>query len=68
MNEQKVLSALHQSWTIHSSKQWSAENPALGQCNVTALVLQDQFGGDIFKTQVDGSWHFYNRIHDVILN
>jgi hypothetical protein len=29
---------------------------------VTAVVVQDVFGGDIFKTDVDGAWHFYNRI------
>ena len=29
---------------------------------MTALVVQDALGGDILKTDVDGAWHFYNRI------
>jgi hypothetical protein len=30
---------------------------------VTALVVQDELGGDILKTDVNGAWHFYNRIN-----
>ena len=36
--------------------------PASGQCGVTALVVHDKFGGEILKTDVNGAWHFYNRI------
>jgi hypothetical protein len=38
------------------------DNPAQGQCNVTALVLHDHFGGELLKTRVGAEWHFYNRI------
>ena len=34
----------------------------MGQCGVTALVVNDELGGDILKTDVNGAWHFYNRI------
>lgn len=29
---------------------------------MTALVIQDVYGGDILKTKTGTSWHFYNRI------
>ena len=53
---------LRRCWSLESSSQWSPENPARGQCNVTALVVCDRFGGEILKTPVGDDWHFYNRV------
>ena len=50
-------------WSIHSSTKWSPENPAKGQCGVTALVVNDFVGGEILKTPVSEGWHYYNRIN-----
>jgi hypothetical protein len=58
----RILRALQSSWSQRTSTKWTAANPALGQCSVTALVLQDQFGGRLLKTQVHDAWHFYNEI------
>lgn len=56
--------ALHTSWSLASSSKWTPDNPAAGQCGVTALVAHDLMGVDILKTQLDdGSWHFYNGIN-----
>ena len=47
--------------------EWSAENPARGQCAVTALVVQDLLGGELLLADVhnaDGSLqgvHYWNR-------
>lgn len=57
-----VRSALKSAWSIETSSKWLPENPALGQCGVTALVVQDLLGGDILKTRTGDAWHFYNRI------
>jgi len=57
---------LKQSWSRHSSSKWTEECPSCGQCGVTALVIQDHFGGTIFKTKVGESWHFYNSINGVM--
>ena len=36
------------SWSLKTApKQWSPDNPANGQCNVTAAVVHDLFGGEI---------------------
>jgi len=48
--------------------EWSPRNPARGQCAVTALVLQEIFGGELLLADVrneDGSRqgvHFWNRL------
>lgn len=45
-----VEQALRASWTMETSddpKKWSPENPALGQCAVSALVIRALYGGDI---------------------
>jgi hypothetical protein len=57
-----VRQLLLKCWSTQSSTKWTKENPAKGQCAVTALVIQDHFGGEIYKTRIDGIWHFYNRI------
>lgn len=47
---------------------WSAANPARGQCAVTALVVQDLLGGELLLAEVshaDGSHqglHYWNRL------
>ena len=53
---------LRQSWSIETGTPWRTDNPACGQCGVTALVAHDEFGGEILKTDVNGAWHFYNFI------
>ncbi len=54
--------ALRRCWSVETSPLWLPENPARGQCNVTALAFYDRFGGEILKTPVEGDWHFYNRL------
>ena len=43
---------------------WTPENPAWGQCAVTALVIQDAFGGDLRRGVVHGMSHYWNRLPD----
>ncbi|NMG08230.1 hypothetical protein [Brasilonema sp. UFV-L1] len=62
MNETVIKEILRKCWSLKSSTLWTENNPARGQCNVTALVIQDCFGGKIFKTKVSDKWHFYNSI------
>ncbi|ALA40138.1 hypothetical protein ABE82_00580 [Paenibacillus peoriae] len=60
--------ALFQAWSLESSSKWIANNPAAGQCGVTALVVQDRLGGDILRTWLDSGWHYYNRIGEDIID
>jgi len=58
----QLLPMLRECWSTETSGQWLPENQARGQCNVTSLVVQDLFGGEILKTEAPGGWHFYNRV------
>lgn len=60
--------ALEKSWsreTSADSENWTPENPTWGQCTVTALIVQDYFGGKLMRTKVDefGS-HYWNKLPD----
>ena len=57
-----LFARLRQSWSIETGRHWRRDNPASGQCGVTALIVNDLFGGSILKTDVNGAWHFYNLI------
>ena len=61
-DESSVRKALDSAWSLQSAVQWSEENPANGQCNVTAAVIHDLYGGDILRTRYPEFWHYYNRI------
>lgn len=61
---EQLLCVLLRVWSRTSSSKWTPENPANGQCGVTALVVQDVLGGEIHKTKTPDGWHFYNRIND----
>ncbi|AXS41278.1 hypothetical protein [Breoghania sp. L-A4] len=61
-NEARVRGALFRSWLSASAVQWTPANPALGQCNVTAVVIFDLFGGDILRTRLGDCYHYYNRV------
>lgn len=59
---EKINQALLRSWSFESSSKWSYDNPAKGQCGVTALVVNDILGGEILKTKLPEGWHYYNII------
>ncbi|MBT2574824.1 hypothetical protein J7E26_12815 [Bacillus sp. ISL-51] len=59
----QIMNILTASWSRKTSSKWTEECPAKGQCGVTALVIQDVYGGAILKTKTGDSWHFYNRIN-----
>ncbi|MFE8702262.1 hypothetical protein ACFYKX_16830 [Cytobacillus sp. FJAT-54145] len=67
--EDKQESVIHQlqqilpnAWSIESSSKWSINNPAKGQCGVTSLVVNDLLGGEVLRTRIEESWHYYNQI------
>jgi hypothetical protein len=65
---ERVRRALSASWSEETSSLWTSANPARGQCSVTALVVQQLLGGEILKTDVDGQWHFYNRLEGEVVD
>ncbi len=50
-------------------KDWSKENPTLGQCSITAFLAQDIFGGKVYGIlRPGGNYHCYNVIGDCVFD
>ena len=58
----EVQSALRKAWSLATASQWTASNPAAGQCNVTSLLIHELFGGELLRTPLPAGAHFYNSI------
>ena len=62
-----LAAALRRSWcreTSYDPSRWSSKNAAWGQCAVTALIVQDHFGGELLTGEVNGIPHFWNLLPD----
>ena len=64
-----LYDALRHVWCEYSCaprmrKNWSEDNPTLGQCSITAFLAQDIFGGRVYGIErADGSIHCYNVVN-----
>lgn len=47
---------------------WNNSNKYLGMCTITALIVNDYFGGSIGKIRVDGISHYFNIINNKIID
>ena len=47
---------------------WNEENPSLGQCAITALIVNDFFGGKIMRCMASSGSHYYNLIDGNIVD
>ena len=48
---------------------WSPENKTLGQCSVTAFLMQDIFGGEVRGVPLEGGgFHCFNVVGDCIFD
>lgn len=45
---------------------WSEQNPCLGQCAITALLVKHYFGGKVFKHNVEN--HYFNVIDGKVVD
>ncbi len=49
--------------------QWSEENRTVGQCSVTAFLVQDIFGGKVYGIlRPGGNYHCYNVVGDCVFD
>ena len=52
--------------TPRMRKDWSPENPTLGQCAITAFLVQDIFGGRVYGVPLkDGGFHCFNVVDGI---
>ena len=63
---EKVLGDCFDEKTAYPNVGWSKENPTLGQCAVTALVIQKYFGGEILKHNKFS--HYFNVIDGKVVD
>ena len=48
---------------------WTAENKTLGQCSITAFLIQDLFGGKVYGVPLgDGNYHCFNVVGDCVFD
>ena len=48
--------------------EWSEENPSLGQCAITAMLVYYLFGGKIMRCMASTGSHYYNMINGEIVD
>ena len=65
---QDLYDALSEVWCEYTCAprmrdKWSLENRTLGQCSITAFLVQDIFGGTVYgMVRPGGSYHCYNEV------
>lgn len=68
---QDISSALQASWsadTAYDASEWSLKNKARGQCVVSSLIVQDYFGGELIRFEINEDelheTHYMNQLPD----
>lgn len=49
-------------------EKWSDDNPTVGQCSVTAFLVQDIFGGEVYGMKTSSGIHCYNVVNGHIFD
>ena len=81
MNREEFADLLKSAWckeTSYEPEKWTQQNPAHGQCAITAPLVQDYFGGEILWCEAflpdddiiygKGIDHYFNQIDDEIID
>ena len=69
----ELIKMLELSWNKNTCSpslkdSWSENNKALGQCAVTALIVNDFLGGKIMRCMCESGSHYYNLVNDSIID
>lgn len=66
---ERFITAIEKSWGKDTAYRkdapfWSPKNPARGQCAITALIVNDYYGGQIYSGVSDtGIYHYWNVVN-----
>ena len=65
MQTETLEKAIKESWDKQTcypdwANKWTPDNPSLGQCAVTALVIQDYLEGELLYCEHEN--HYWNRL------
>lgn len=64
MIDTALIEALQESWGTETGVTFDPDNPSKNQCAVTALVVQDFYGGQLLRGHIDNIPHYWNRLPD----
>lgn len=65
---EKILKLSWTKETSYSPEEWTDSNPTLGQCDITALIIQDFMGGVIKRCMCGNISHYYNFVNNEIID
>jgi len=71
---QKLYDVLSEIWCEYTCaprlrEKWSKENITLGQCSITAFLVQDIFGGKVYGIlRPGGNFHCYNVVGNAVFD
>ncbi|MBQ9894679.1 MAG: hypothetical protein IJM38_04760 [Ruminococcus sp.] len=71
---QKLYDILNEIWCEYTCAprlrdKWSKNNVTLGQCSITAFLVQDIFGGKVYGVlRPGGNYHCYNVVGDAVFD
>lgn len=67
MNIESIKEILLECYSKFKIK-WNDDNKYLEMCAIISLIINDYFGGNICKVNVDGISHYFNLIEDKIID
>lgn len=65
-----ILMKCYRAQTAHPNfqKAWKETDATYGQSRITAMLVQDMFGGSIRKTYIDDEPHYFNEVDGKIID
>ena len=70
-NPRDLYDALSNIWCEYTCaprmrEKWNKDNKTVGQCSITAFLMQDLFGGDVYGIDIGGgSYHCFNVVNGI---
>jgi hypothetical protein len=65
-----IARAAKRAWARETSAaaEWTTKEPELGQCAVTALLVQDAYGGVLKRALVNSVSHYWNEVDGQVVD
>lgn len=69
----EIKDIIEMSWTKETcisglKEEWNSNNPGIGQCDITTLIINDFMGGKIMRCTAYNGSHYYNLINGEIID
>jgi hypothetical protein len=66
----RFVAVVRRAWGADTSvdSAWDPQNPARGQCAVTALLVQDWLGGELVRAVIGDQSHYWNCVDGKVVD